>query len=82
MDDVDRFVPKEELMPNPRGSLYLSPPGELNRERCGVVSAPAFALRWVEPGYGIGGSIWRPHTLKSGTTVENSTDFITRRVQR
>ena len=64
-------------MPIPRGLLYLSPPGEPNRERCGVVSAPAFALRWVEPGYGIGGSIWRPHTLKSGTTVENSTDFTT-----
>ena len=51
-EDVDRFVVREVLMPIPRGLLYLSPPGEPNGERCGVVSAPAFALRWVEPGYG------------------------------
>ena len=49
--DVDRFVVRWKLMPIPRGLLYLSPPGEPNRERCGVVSAPAFALRWVEPDY-------------------------------
>ena len=72
-EDVDRFVVSWKLMPIPRGLLYLSPPGEPNRERCGVVSAPAFALRWVEPGYGIGGRIWRLQALKRGNTVEIST---------
>ena len=72
---VDRFVIREGLMPNPRGLLYLSPPGEPNRERCGVVSAPRVSLCGLEPDYGIGGSTWRLQALKMRNTVEISTYF-------
>ena len=51
MVGVDRFSLNEELMLGHVDTLYLSSTGEPNRERCRVVSAPAFALRWVEPGY-------------------------------
>ena len=55
------------------GSLYLSPPGEPNRERCGVVSAPRVSLSGLEPDYGIGGCVWRLQALKMGSSVEIST---------
>ena len=72
-EDVDRFVVSWKLMPIPRGLLYLSPPGEPNRERCGVVSAPRVSLSGLEPDYGFGGSVWRLQALKMGSSVEIST---------
>ena len=60
----------------------ISPWRGPNGERFLVVSAPTVSLRWLEPGYGTGGSIWRLQALKSGNTVEISTDFITWGVSR
>ena len=50
---------------------------EPNGERQDVVSSPSFSLRWLEPRYGTGGSIWRLQALKSGNSVENSINFTT-----